>query len=271
MAPVPLYDTRVTRLGFAPVPGGSAGAGLDCVSAALHCADASLTLWDKPPESEQKAAMAVTDNHDHLLNSPRLRRRAIIGTAVIVVLAALLALLGWGLANREPVTGRSGVTRVDKPVPEFVLTTFDGGELDLSEHIGRPLVINFWASWCVPCRREAGTLEAAWQASRGTDVLFIGMDTDDIEADALAFVREFGVTYPNGLDALGEITVDYGVIGLPVTFFVNSEGLIERRWVGEIPPAKLALWLNDLIAGHAPDETFGENPDAYFEIGDPVE
>jgi cytochrome c biogenesis protein CcmG/thiol:disulfide interchange protein DsbE len=178
----------------------------------------------------------------------RVRRRAIVATSIIVLLVAVMALLGWGLANREPVTGRSGITRIDKPVPEFVLATFDGGEVDIAASIGRPMVINFWASWCVPCRREAGTLEDAWQAYGGTDAMFIGVDTDDIEADARAFVTAFGVTYPNGLDTDGEITVDYGVIGLPVTYFVNRDGLIVRRWVGEIGPAQLAAWVDDLLA-----------------------
>ena len=156
-------------------------------------------------------------------------------------------------------------------MPTFQLATFNDGELDLTAQIGRPMVINFWASWCVPCRREAGTLEAAWQAVRGTDVLFVGVDTDDVEADAREFVQAFGVTYPNGLDPTGEITVDFGVIGLPVTFFVNRDGVIERRWVGEISGPQLALWLDDLVAGRAPTETFGENPDAFFEIGDSSE
>ncbi len=213
----------------------------------------------------------MTNGEDAAVRWRRTRRRALIGTAIIVVLAALMAILGWGLANREPVTGRSGITRIDKPVPQFTLATFDGAPLDIFENIGRPMVINFWASWCVPCRREVGTLEAAWQAAQGTDVLFVGIDTDDAEADARAFVQAFGVTYPNGLDPDGEITVDFGVIGLPVTFFVDRDGLIVRRWVGEIPGPQLALWLNDLIADRAPAESFGENPDAFFEIGEPAE
>ena len=189
---------------------------------------------------------------------------------VAVVLIAVFAALGWGLANRSPATGRSGITRVGKPAPEFAMTTFDGARFELAEHLGRPIVINFWASWCVPCRSEASTLEGAWRASRGLGVLFVGVDTDDSEESAREFVREFGITYPNGLDPDGEITVDYGVVGLPVTFFVGRDGTIERRWVGEISGPQLARWLDDLVSGRDPDERFGENRDQFFEIGEPA-
>jgi cytochrome c biogenesis protein CcmG/thiol:disulfide interchange protein DsbE len=232
--------------------------------------DEENDLMDEKKPMDPVEPMSGEEQQHQLIWWNRLRRRAIVATSILVVLAALLALLGWGLANREPVTGRSGITRIDKPVPEFVLTTFDGREVDIAVSAGRPMVINFWASWCLPCRREAGTLEAAWQAYGGTDVLFIGVDTDDIEADARAFVTAFGVTYPNGLDPDGEITVDYGVIGLPVTYFVSREGLIVRRWVGEIGPEQLALWVDDLVADRAPEEALGENPDAFFEIGEPT-
>lgn len=213
----------------------------------------------------------LNDRNGDTLGGGRWRRRALVAGVLVLLLAALFGTLAWGLANRSPVTGRSGITRVSKDVPTFVLETFDGDRLDLAEQIGRPIVINFWASWCVPCRREAVTLEGAWRASQGTDVLFVGVDIDDTEADARAFVEEFGVSYPNGLDPDGEITVDFGVIGLPVTFFVNREGVIERRWVGEISGAQLALWLDDLVAGRPADERFGENREAFYEIGDSSE
>ena len=86
-------------------------------------------------------------------------RKALVLVTLVVILATFFALLGWGLSNQAPVTGRSGITRIGKVVPTFQMTTFDGQIVDLAEEIGRPIIINFWASWCVPCRREAAALE----------------------------------------------------------------------------------------------------------------
>ena len=188
------------------------------------------------------------------------------GVAALLV-SGFVALMAWGLLNRAPVTGLSGVTRIQKPAPEFTLPLLGGGELSLSELRGRPLVINFWASWCLPCREEALVLERTWRAYRDRDAVFIGVDIQDSEVAARAHLREFDVTYPNGLDRDGTITVDYGVIGLPVTFFVNRERTVERRWVGAIDEARLLLWLDGLVSGLAPSgETEGANPDEFFKL-----
>lgn len=173
----------------------------------------------------------------------------IIVSGILVI--GLFVLLGIGLANRSPVTSRSGVTRIDKPAPQFVLPLFDGGTFDLAEHQGKPIVINFWASWCIPCRQEAPILEGLWQEHQD-DVVFVGVDIQDGERDSLAYLEEFGVTYPNGLDADGRITVDYGVIGIPVTFFINRDGMVERRWVGAVRESQLVIWIEELEAGVAP-------------------
>lgn len=182
----------------------------------------------------------------------RLTRRSIGYGALIIVVVGLLALLGVGLANREPATGRSGFTRINKPAPEFKLSLFQGGEIDLTSYRGRPIVINFWASWCVPCRQEAPILEGLWQSYQEGGVQFIGVNIQDAEADSSRYIREFGITYPNGLDADGRITVDYGVIGIPVTFFINREGIVERRWVGAVSEARMTQWVRELAAGDAP-------------------
>ena len=182
-----------------------------------------------------------------------------------VVIAALLTVLAWGLLNKAPVTGRSGITRVQEPAPDFRLARFDGGELVLSEQNGRPTVINFWASWCPPCRDEARILEGLWRRHQAAGVLMIGIDIQDAEADAREFLREFNITYPNGRDEDGRITIDYGVIGLPVTFFVNREGIVERRWVGAIEEGAAARWVEALVGGTALSaDRDGENPDEFF-------
>ena len=181
--------------------------------------------------------------------------RIIAVVAVSLVFAGLVALMGLGLVNKAPVTGLSGFTRIAKPAPDFTLSLFDGGDFSLSQYQGQPVVINFWASWCVPCREEAPVLERNWRAYRDDGVMFVGVDIWDPEEDALAYIQEFSLTYPHGPDENGKTTVDYGVIGLPVTFFVDKQGIIVRRWVGAISEGQVVTWLDELLA--EPDSSAG--------------
>lgn len=197
----------------------------------------------------------------------RLSRKA-AGLAVFGLAATgFLALMAWGLLNQSPVTGKSGSTRLHKPAPEFTLPLFEGDQLTLSEHSGRPVVINFWASWCAPCRVEARALEEAWRSYRDRNVLFVGVQTQDTEEEGRAYLSEFGVTYPNVMDADGRVTVDYGVIGLPVTFFVDRGGTVVHRWVGAIDRARLTGWVEEMVSGTIlGGEAEGENRDSFFEF-----
>ena len=184
-----------------------------------------------------------------------------------VLVLALFAVLAFGLANRSSATGRSGMTRIGKPAPQFAMQLLGGGEFQLSDHEGRPLVINFWASWCPPCRQESPAFERQWRRYRDTGIQFVGVDIQDDVSDAEAYVREFGLTFPNGLDPDGKITIDYGVIGLPVTFFVGSSGIVEGRWVGAIPEEKLEEWVNTLVAASAPSgEAEGRTEGAFQQL-----
>ena len=175
---------------------------------------------------------------------------AIVASASLIL--GLMVLLGIGLANRSPATGRSGITRVGRPAPQMAFTTFDGDPMDLREQLGRPVVINFWASWCGPCRQEATILERLWQRYREDDVVFIGVDIQDSDGDARAFISEFGITYPNGMDSDGRISIDYGVIGIPVTFLIDRDGVVARRWVGGVRQSQMNAWLEELVAGVTP-------------------
>jgi len=132
----------------------------------------------------------------------------------------LLAIVGWHLlqANRaQPTEGRA---------PDFSMTTFDGEEVHLADLRGQVVVLNFWASWCVPCIEEAPELEATWQAYKDQDVMFLGIDYLDAEAKGLAFLAEHGITYPNGPDLRQKISDDYYITGVPETFVIDPEGNI---------------------------------------------
>ncbi len=183
---------------------------------------------------------------------------------VVVGIGALTALLAFGLANRSPVTGRSGVTRIDKPAPTINMTLYGGGALSPADYADKPVVVNFWASWCGPCRQEAPIFERLSQEYGERGVQFIGINIQDGEADAEAYLREYDITYPNGRDDDGSISIDYGVIGIPVTFFINKDGVVQRRWAGVMRETQLRQWIDELVLGTAPTgDVQGENPEGY--------
>lgn len=172
--------------------------------------------------------------------------RRILVITVVTIVVGFLTLLAIGLTRQAPKTGESGVYRVNKPAIDFTLPLFTGGEITLSKLKGQPVIINFWASWCIPCRAEAKLLEDTWRSYKDKGVVFIGVDIQDKEAEAKAFIKEFNITYPNGPDNGGKITIDYGVSGIPVTFFVNRDGMIIDRFVGAISERYLITRIEEM-------------------------
>jgi cytochrome c biogenesis protein CcmG/thiol:disulfide interchange protein DsbE len=173
-------------------------------------------------------------------------RRSVIAMVAFVVIG-FLGLLVWGMLNKEPITGLSGITMVDRPAPGFVLQTFQGDTISLADLRDRPMVINFWASWCPPCRDEAPLLERTWRTYKNRDLIFLGVNIQDRKEDAVSYMREFDITFPNGPDPTGEITINYGVSGLPVTFFVSRDGKVVRRWVGALEHSVLIRSIEEIM------------------------
>jgi cytochrome c biogenesis protein CcmG/thiol:disulfide interchange protein DsbE len=148
----------------------------------------------------------------------------------------LVFLVVIGLALRNSQRGR---VAVGEPAPEFSLTTFDGQTYEVSELKGKVILINFWASWCVPCENEAAFLEAAWKyyQPRG-DVLFLGVDYTDTEKAAQAYLDRFGITYPNGPDLGTRISDMYRMTGVPETFILDQDGRLADFKYGEFSSAE---------------------------------
>ena len=169
----------------------------------------------------------------------------------LLLFAGLVAVLVWGALNKDSATGASGATLPGKEAPAFTLESFSGGTVSLADFEGQPVIINFWASWCAPCRQEAPALEAAWLTFREQGLVVLGINTprSDPEENARAFLEEFEVSYPNVLDTQGFTAIDYGVSGIPVTFFVDREGVVERRFVGTLDTETLLVWVEELVGG----------------------
>lgn len=176
--------------------------------------------------------------------------------AVVVTIAPVIALLAFGF-TRNPREIPSPL--VGRPAPPFELALFDGGTVRLHDLRGKVVFLNFWASWCVPCRDEARALEAAWQAYKARDVVFVGANIQDQDSSARAFLEEFGVSYPNGLDGGSRIAIDYGVWGLPETFVIDRAGRITYKHVGGIGWSTVTARLEAALQGvGTPAEGKGE-------------
>jgi cytochrome c biogenesis protein CcmG/thiol:disulfide interchange protein DsbE len=162
---------------------------------------------------------------------------------VWVGVIALLLLLGFGLYRRSLAQVQGG------PAPDFELATFTGQTVRLSALRGRVVVINFWASWCIPCREEAAYLEGTWREykDRGVVLVFIGVDYLDTEAEALAYIDEFDITYPNGPDIGTRIAQSYRIRGVPETFFIAKDGTIRDLKIGPLRPPELEQRLEALL------------------------
>ena len=112
---------------------------------------------------------------------------------------------------------------------DFEMETLDGEKLRLSELEGSVVILNFWASWCAPCRWEMPLLERMYAEYAGDDLIVVGVAVEDSAESARRFAENAGISYPLGLDSTGEISRNYGVVSLPTTFFIGAGGSVERK------------------------------------------
>jgi len=165
-------------------------------------------------------------------------------TAVIVI--PIVWLLAYGF-SRDPRYIQSPL--IARQAPSFTLPLFGGGTIKIEDLRGKVVFLNFWASWCPPCRAEAKTLEAAWQRYKDREVVFLGIDIQDTEQAARAFLKEFGITYVNARDESEEVAIEYGVWGIPETFFIDREGRITYKQVGALGWPIITAKLDEALRG----------------------
>jgi len=173
--------------------------------------------------------MPNTDTPETTLQNVPARRRPQWGRILVWVgVLSLLAILALGLRRTQ-----QGPITVGDTVPNFTLTTFQGDTINLTDLKGQVVVLNFWASWCKPCEQEAADLEAAWRsyAPRG-NVVFLGVDYVDTEPEALAYLKKFDITYPNGPDLRTRISQAFRIRGVPETYIIDKNSALRFVQIG---------------------------------------
>jgi cytochrome c biogenesis protein CcmG, thiol:disulfide interchange protein DsbE len=155
---------------------------------------------------------------------------------VMLPVLALLGLLAAGtVRHQQALAVGEALARGETPkVPTVTLPGLDGPAVALAGLEGHPVVLNFWASWCVPCREEAPRLELIWRAFHDKGLIVLGVDTQDLDSPARAFVAQYGITFPTVRDPTGGVARLFGATGVPETFFIGADGRIRGKFPGEV-------------------------------------
>jgi cytochrome c biogenesis protein CcmG/thiol:disulfide interchange protein DsbE len=167
---------------------------------------------------------------------------------IAVILVGAVVGVGWA-ALRVMGSAALGQDPFGQAAPDFELPLLKGeGTLALSELRGKPVVLNFWASWCGPCKDEAPVLAAAEKRWRSDGVVFLGVDSEDTRDAGLAFEASYGIEYDSVFDEQGRLEVQYGVLGFPETFFIDREGTIRAKYVGPIDAQNLDAYVASIVS-----------------------
>lgn len=185
-------------------------------------------------------------NEQEVQSPPAAGNKRIGVIITFAVILTFLGLLAWGLKKAQAGPLDNGIA------PDFTITGFDGRTVTLSELRGQVVIINFWASWCPPCREEAAYLEETWRKYEDKGVVFIGVDYVDTEKEALAYIAEFDITYLNGPDIGTRISQAYNIQGVPETFFVAKNGELRGVHIGPMKSPQLDEKIEELLAEQYP-------------------
>jgi cytochrome c biogenesis protein CcmG/thiol:disulfide interchange protein DsbE len=169
--------------------------------------------------------------------------KIVLQAAAVLVVASLVALFGWQMASQEESRGLSAALAAGKRpyAPQLELERLDQqGTISLADYRGKAVVLNFWASWCGPCKKEAPLLEEMWQRYGAEGLVVLGIDAQDLRTDARRFVERYELTYPIAYDGRGASLGRFGLTGFPETWFVGRDGrLAGEHIVGEFTAEQL--------------------------------
>jgi peroxiredoxin len=160
--------------------------------------------------------------------------KLVLNALAIGLVAALVAVFAWQQAHRTTHVIAAG--KVNVPAPTFTLDRLGGGKVSLASLRGKPVIVNFWATWCEPCKKESPELERTYRKYRDRGLVVLGLDVDDLTGDVHSFARRYGISYPL-LQRARSAEADYGVSQLPETFFVDRSGTIVAHVAGGINAA----------------------------------
>ncbi len=168
---------------------------------------------------------------------------AIAGLVLALAVAGLL-LTQKDTKNESSSKSSSGTKEA---APNFTLTLINNGNFHLGDHKGKPVLINFFASWCLPCREEAPVLEKIAHEYGSKSVVFLGIAVDDTEEKMKDFMAKYGVTFPVGLDKTAAIQKSFGLYGIPTTYFIDKQGVINYFHSGSVTEELLQHELDKLL------------------------
>ncbi len=180
--------------------------------------------------------------------TPRSAKRSpwlFVAIGAVAIFVVVLAMALFRSSQTQPTSG---------PAPDFSLTLFDGHQgnvgqpvVKLSDLKGKVVVLNFWASWCIPCAQEAPELQATYEKYKDRDVVFLGVDWTDIEGDALNYLKRFGISYANGPDLGTKIGPRYHITGVPETYVIDRNGHVQFTRISPVTMAELSDVIDRLL------------------------
>ena len=219
--------------------------------------EAALSGWGPPPPDAPPPEEDAADEAIFRTPFPRPRAGALRNIVATIAVGAIIIALVWffdrpgGGANSQSITLTAAATgpapRLDKEAPDFRMRGLDGKYYQLSDLRGRPVWINFWATWCPPCRAENPDIQETYEANKDKGLVILAVSIGE-EADAVrGYVERTGISYTVGLDETTEIAARYRIVGIPTHFFIDRDGIIREWRIGSMSKKTMEKKVNEIM------------------------